>query len=96
MSKYILMVFAGACSYGILSSLVKLSYAEGFNAAQVSFVQALLGAAVLWVIVFLQEKKIAAISAKNWLLLLLTGAAIGLTTFLYYLSVKYIPASIDH
>jgi drug/metabolite transporter (DMT)-like permease len=94
MSKYILLVFAGACSYGILSSLVKLSYAEGFNAAEVSFVQALLGAGVLWVIVFLQEKKTSAISAKNWTLLLLTGAAIGLTTFLYYLSVKYIPASI--
>jgi len=94
MSKYILMVFAGACCYGILSSLVKLSYTEGFNAAQVSFVQALLGAGVLWVIVFLQKKKTAAISAKNWLLLLLTGTAIGLTTFLYYLSVKYIPASI--
>ncbi|MFL5744668.1 MAG: EamA family transporter [Niastella sp.] len=94
MSKYILMVFAGACSYGILSSLAKLSYAEGFNAAQVSFVQALLGAGVLWVIVFFQKKKTALISAKNWLLLLLTGAAIGLTTFLYYLSVKYIPASI--
>jgi drug/metabolite transporter (DMT)-like permease len=94
MSKYILMVFAGACSYGILSSLAKLSYAEGFNAAQMSFVQALLGAGVLWVIVFFQKKKTALISAKNWLLLLLTGAAIGLTTFLYYLSVKYIPASI--
>lgn len=94
MSKYILMVFAGACSYGILSSLVKLSYTEGFTAAQVSFVQALLGASVLWVIVFFQEKKTAAISARNWILLLLTGAAIGLTTFLYYLSVKYIPASI--
>jgi drug/metabolite transporter (DMT)-like permease len=94
MSKYILLVFAGACSYGILSSLVKLSYAEGFNAAQLSFVQALLGAGVLWVIVFLQEKKTTAISVKNWMLLLLTGAAIGLTTFLYYLSVKYIPASI--
>lgn len=94
MSKYILLVFAGACSYGILSSLVKLSYAEGFNAAQLSFVQALLGALVLWVIVSLQEKKTAAISTKTWMLLLLTGAAIGLTTFLYYLSVKYIPASI--
>ncbi|MBO9201012.1 MULTISPECIES: EamA family transporter [Niastella] len=94
MSKYILLVFAGACSYGVLSSLVKLSYTEGFNAAQVSFVQALLGAGVLWVVALLQEKKPAPLSVKKWMLLLLTGAAIGLTTFLYYLSVKYIPASI--
>jgi drug/metabolite transporter (DMT)-like permease len=88
------MVFAGACCYGILSSLVKLSYTEGFNAAQVSFVQALLGASVLWVIVLGQKKKTAALTGRNWVFLLLTGTAIGLTTFLYYLSVKYIPASI--
>jgi drug/metabolite transporter (DMT)-like permease len=94
MSKYILMVFAGACSYGILSSLVKRSYAEGFNAAQVSFVQVLTGALVLWIIVGLQNKKRLIIPTKTWLLLLLNGAAIGMTTFLYYLSVKYIPASI--
>ena len=97
MSRYILMVFTGACSYGILSSLVKLSYKEGFNAAQVSFVQALIGALALWLMVILQKKKnkrVTTISGNTWLLLLLTGAAIGLTTFLYYLSVQYIPASI--
>lgn len=100
MSKYILMVFTGACSYGILSTLAKLSYKEGFNAAQVSFVQALIGALVLWSMVIIQEKrrpankKASLISRKTLLLLMLTGSAIGLTTFLYYLSVQYIPASI--
>jgi drug/metabolite transporter (DMT)-like permease len=100
MSKYILMVFTGACSYGILSTLAKLSYKEGFNAAQVSFVQALIGALVLWSMVILQarkssgKKQASPITGKTWLLLLLTGSAIGLTTFLYYLSVQYIPASI--
>ncbi|HEX6429060.1 MAG TPA: hypothetical protein VF008_15295, partial [Niastella sp.] len=90
MSKYILMVFTGACSYGILSTLAKLSYKEGFNAAQVSFVQALIGALVLWSMVILQERRSSGkeqaspITAKTLLLLLLTGSAIGLTTFLYY------------
>jgi drug/metabolite transporter (DMT)-like permease len=96
MSKYILMVFTGACSYGILSTLVKLSYKEGFNAAQLSFVQALTGALILWLLVIIQSRKRATtpINRGTFVLLLLTGAAIGLTTFLYYLSVKYIPASI--
>ncbi|WP_205514542.1 EamA family transporter [Longitalea arenae] len=99
MSKYILMVFTGACSYGILSTLAKLSYKEGFNAAQISFVQAVLGALVLWSLVLLMKKnsytnKQATISCKTWLLLFCTGALIGLTTFLYYLSVNYIPASV--
>ena len=94
------MVFTGACSYGILSTLAKLSYKEGFNAAQVSFVQALIGALVLWSMVILQErrssgkKQASPITGKTLQLLLLTGSAIGLTTFLYYLSVQYIPASI--
>ncbi|OQP54395.1 EamA family transporter [Niastella populi] len=100
MSKYILMVFTGACSYGILSTLAKLSYKEGFNAAQVSFVQALMGALVLWAMVIIHEKRSCGheqpspLSGKSILLLLLTGATIGLTTFLYYLSVQYIPASV--
>lgn len=100
MSKYILMVFTGACSYGILSTLVKLSYKDGFTAAQVSFVQAVLGALVLWSLVIAQNKnssgnkQVATLTLGTWLQLLCTGAAIGLTTFLYYLSVKYIPASI--
>ncbi len=100
MSKYILMVFTGACSYGILSTLAKLSYKEGFNAAQVSFVQALIGALVLWAMVIIQEKRnsvkeqASPVTGKSILLLLFTGATIGLTTFLYYLSVQFIPASI--
>jgi drug/metabolite transporter (DMT)-like permease len=100
MSKYIFMVFTGACSYGILSTLVKLSYHDGFTASQLSFVQAILGAIILWVIVLIQKKRSASnkqepnINWKTGPLLLLTGSAIGMTTFLYYLSVKYIPASI--
>ena len=94
MFKYILMVFAGAGSYGILSTLVRLTYDEGYNAAQVSFLQALLGAMVLWIMVALQRKPVRRMGMRTLFLLLLTGSAIGLTTWLYYLSVQYIPASI--
>ncbi|WP_346320400.1 DMT family transporter [Chitinophaga sp. YIM B06452] len=90
MTRYILMVFAGACSYGALSTIVKLAYREGYHAAEISFTQALLGMAVLWLLVLLREKIRFRV---NWPLLW-TGAAIGLTSFVYYLSVRYIAASL--
>ncbi|MFB6456166.1 DMT family transporter [Chitinophaga sp. Hz27] len=92
MVRYILMVLGGAVSFGILSSFVKLAYQHGYNTAQISFLQALIGAIVLWV-VFVISKKPAA-HRKQIPMLLMTGATIGIATFLYYLSVEFIPASL--
>ncbi|MVT11844.1 EamA family transporter [Chitinophaga tropicalis] len=94
MTKYILMVFAGACSYGILSTFVKLSYQEGYTAADISASQAFTGMSVLWLLVFAQKKDEAMMERKTWLPLLFTGSAIGLSSFVYYISVRYIPASL--
>ncbi|SFD26482.1 Threonine/homoserine efflux transporter RhtA [Chitinophaga sp. CF118] len=95
MIKYIIMVFAGACSFGILSTFVKLAYHEGYSTAEITFSQALIGMLVLWLLNCFQRKSNQPrINGKTWLSLLLTGAAIGLTTFVYYVSVHYIPASL--
>ena len=99
MIKYIVMVIAGACSYGILSTFAKLAYREGFSAAEITFSQAFISMVVLWLFCSLQDKinhKTTAlhINRNIWISLLLTGATIGLTTFVYYLSVLYIPASL--
>lgn len=97
--KYIIMVFAGACSYGFLSTFVKLAYKEGYSPSEISFSQAFIGMIALWLMVLISGKKNGnvTIRAGNWssfLALLLTGITIGLTTFTYYVSVKYIPASV--
>jgi drug/metabolite transporter (DMT)-like permease len=61
--------------------------------------QAFTGMLVLWLCVWLKRKQqktqtaIQISSSDSWPLLI-TGAAIGLTTFVYYVSVKYIPASV--
>jgi len=99
MNKYILMVFTGACSFGILSTFVKLAYREGYTPAEVSFSQALIGMGVLWLLFFFKEHRKADIATNSkaatpWWSLLLTGATIGWTTFVYYVSVHYIPASV--
>lgn len=91
MTRYIFMVFAGACSFGILSTFVKLAYREGYSAAEISLSQAFTGLLVLWVLhLLLRKDKEFKVSWP----VLFTGATIGLTTFFYYVSVVYIPASL--
>ncbi|MGI6233226.1 MAG: EamA family transporter [Prevotella sp.] len=94
--KYIFMVLLGGTLYGTMSSFVKLSYSQGFTAAEISFWQAFIAAVLLWActLVGRRRKSMApSQSGKSWQLLL-TGCAIGLTNFLYYDSVEYIPASL--
>lgn len=93
--KYIFMVLLGGTMYGTMSSFVKLSYTHGFNAAELSFWQAFLAALLLGLCAFFSRKNTNdQLVHKNVLPLLLTGCAIGLTNFLYYKSVQYIPASL--
>ncbi|HEY8920558.1 MAG TPA: EamA family transporter, partial [Chitinophaga sp.] len=92
MFKYIIMVFAGACCFGILSTFVKVAYQEGYATGDISGSQACLGMCVLWLLYLLTRKPEAA-RGPVWPVLL-AGTTIGLCTHLYYLSVKWIPASV--
>lgn len=107
MTKYIVMVFAGACSFGILSTFAKLTYREGYSPAEITFSQAFISMVALWVMAAVRGKTgegssgfaragepSRLIGGGVWVSLFLTGAAIGLTTFVYYVSVQYIPASL--
>ncbi len=94
MTRYILMVFAGACSFGILSTFVKLAYREGYNAAEISVTQAFAGMVVLWLLYIITRRQRHPMSTRDWAWLLLTGGCIGITSFIYYVSVAYIPASV--
>lgn len=92
---YILMVLLGGVLYGMMSSFVKLFYTYGYNAAELSFGQALGSAIVLApTILLVKDKKSSPLDKKGGISLLLTGAAIGMSNFLYYQSVSYIPASL--
>jgi drug/metabolite transporter (DMT)-like permease len=98
MLKYILLVFAGACSWGLLSTFVKVAYGEGYTTGDISGSQALLGMLVLWAVYLLRHKRTtplpqAAGATAAWKVML-TGASMGLCQYLYYLSVKWIPASV--
>lgn len=93
--KSVILVFLGACSYGVLSTLVKLGYQQGFTTAEISGSQMVLGALMLWAmsVPFLARAREKA-SGKQWLLLMAVGSFAGLTGIFYYLSLQFIPASI--
>lgn len=93
--KYILMVLLGGTMYGTMSSFVKMSYSRGYHASELSFWQAFLAAVILGVCTyFTRGKTNRGMKTKDIVPLILTGCAIGLTNFLYYESVSYIPASL--
>lgn len=99
MTRYIVMVFAGACSFGILSTFVKLAYRKGYSAATIAASQAFTGLVVLAILFWLFKRRQPGHAAfqlarQHWMPLFFTGIAIGLTTFVYYVSVQYIPASL--
>ncbi len=101
-----IIVFLGGCSFGVLSTLVKLAYASGYNVGQITGTQSFLGAFILWTIYLLQNKfKPQTVKLKPthtqqktkstpvWKVAL-AGSFTGLVGVFYYNSVNYIPASI--
>ncbi len=96
MLKGALLVFFGACSFGVLTTLVKLSYQEGFTLGEVSGVQVFFGMIILWIIlilrVLIQKIKIKFTWKSSWRILL-TGISTGLVSLCYYKSIQELPAS---
>ncbi|WP_347158170.1 EamA family transporter [Pontibacter chitinilyticus] len=97
MFKGILMVFLGACSFGILSTFVKLAYTEGFTLGDVTGTQVFFGLIILWVIVLLRKlcgSKSNNTSFREKLQLVAMGTSTGLVSLFYYKCVQTVPASI--
>lgn len=94
--KYGLLVALGATSYGVLTTIVKLAYAEGFRPVEVTFAQVFIGAVGMLIISQLLVKKKYEYKSGNRDIakLMLAGTSLGLTSIFYYLSVKYINVSV--
>ncbi|RLJ72120.1 EamA family transporter [Pedobacter alluvionis] len=99
MLKGILLVFFGACSFGILSTFVKLAYHEGYTLGDVTGAQAFFGALILWVLFFFQSRtaayKAKVVPAKTpWWKMIIAGTCTGLVSIFYYQCVKLVPNSV--
>ncbi|NPC92668.1 EamA family transporter [Bacillus sp. WMMC1349] len=98
--KGIIYIILGACSYGVLSTIVKLAYKAGFIVNDVVGIQMFLGAFMLWGGVFFSSKKRSNTNKyvkptkKEIFLLTVVGSTTGLTGMFYYLSLQYISASL--
>lgn len=90
----ILFVFLGSASYGMLSTFVKMAYAEGFTTGEVTAAQSGIGALVLTIMAVLVARHGAAPTSKDKLKLMLVGMPMGLTSVVYYVAVQSIDASI--
>ena len=92
-------MFLGACSFGILSTFVKLAYHEGYTLGDVTGAQAFFGAVILWTLFFFQSRT-SAYKAKEikiitpWWKMVLAGTCTGLVSVFYYQCVKLVPNSV--
>ncbi|HJV46953.1 MAG TPA: DMT family transporter [Bacillota bacterium] len=91
--KAVIYILIGASSYGILSTIVKLAYDNGFQPNEVTGSQAFFGVLILVGLIFLFGKR-ESLSIRHWLLLLLVGIISGLTGVFYYSALQFVPASI--
>lgn len=103
-----ILVFLGACSFGILSTIVKTAYNDGYLVGQITGSQYMFGALVLWMIYFIQKffrttsnshegiGTQALYNKKNnkWWKILIAGSFSGLCGVFYYNAVTILPASI--
>ncbi len=89
---WLFIVFVGACSYGVLSTIVKFAYRAGFTVDEVTGFQLLLATILSWILVLIFGGKQA--GKKDWLPLLATGLCTGLTGIFYYASLQYMAASL--
>lgn len=95
-----ILVFLGAASFGILSSIVKTAYKSGYTVGQITGVQTLFGMIILWGLYLLSKKKndaknTTSVTKKNqkWQVCLV-GIFPGLVGIFYYQCVQLVPASI--
>jgi drug/metabolite transporter (DMT)-like permease len=91
MWKYALLVLIGSCSYGVLSTIAKLAYNEGFVAQEVVASQYFFGWIFLLFVTLLFSRKKAPL--KQVMLLMFVGTSTSLTGIFYGLTLEQISAS---
>ncbi len=89
----VLLVLAGSICYGVLSTLTKLAYAQGFGTAAVVGSQVWFGVCGLLVLSHSHLRRLFFVSTPVRLQLLFGGALSGLTGIFYYLSLRSLSAT---
>jgi drug/metabolite transporter (DMT)-like permease len=93
------LVAIGASCYGVLTTFVKLAYAEHYTVYEVTFSQMLIGFTALIILNLFLKKKTPPIKSpkqrrKTILYLMLAGTSLGFTSIFYYFAVQYVSVSL--
>lgn len=98
-----ILVFAGAASFGFLSTIVKFAYKNGYTLGEITGSQVLFGMIILWILYFIFPRKQRQIIGKAdatacrqtpWWKVSFAGIFTGLVGIFYYQCVKLLPASV--
>ena len=93
----IFVAIAASC-YGVLTTFVKLSYAEGFTTDEITFAQLAIGFVGLSVMNLWVKKtkdnKPVEVKKSSLLWLMLSGTSLGFTSIFYYLAMHHISVSV--
>lgn len=94
--KSIIYVAVGACSYGVLATIVKYANDLGIKTSALTFLQFFVGFLVLVLLNRFKKntEKTEKIKNSSKIKLIIWGTALGLTTTLYYLSIQYMSVSL--
>lgn len=96
--KGVILVGLGASIYGMLATIVKIAYQEGFTTAEVTVAQFILGWIGLLILNLIQiknsKKSLPKPKTVDIWKLMLAGTSLGFTSLFYYLSVQFIDVSI--
>lgn len=96
--KGVILVGLGASIYGMLATVVKLAYKQGYSTAEVTTSQFAIGLFGLGILNLIQtklsKKPLANPTKKDIRSLVLVGTTYGLTSLFYYLAVQFINVSI--
>lgn len=95
MNKFLagIFVFIGSACYGMLSTMTKLAYVDGFSTANIVGSQNLIAWIVFWVCCCPYWKKMFSLPLKTIVSLILSGCCTALTGVFYYLSLQTLSAS---
>lgn len=97
-------VFLGACSFGLLSTIVKFAYAEGYTLGEITGTQSFTGMVLLWLSYLIYtrlrkpepktDKAVEVLPRTMWWKVCVAGSFTGLVGVFYYQCIKLLPASV--
>ncbi len=92
--KGIVYVLLGAGSFGFTPIFVKTGFEYGYSLGQINMLQMIFAFVLLWGMSLFSGLKIKNLSKADFIKVMLTGTAMGLTSVFYYGAMQYLTASL--